>query len=163
MTYSLLIQSNLTNVVMLQSQRWFSAAQLRSLLERLQLVYFPSADSRSAALALLQSDPCSPPFLVFPASDSFRFLPDSAYVSTADPVLQRIFYMLQASLSYKDRLLEKTNIGNVTASVSSNTVHYLAALQQFSDALLALSSLQSDSLRYYTRARFESELGLSWS
>jgi len=100
------------------------------------------------------------PFSYVPPS---RFVSPGAYITTLDPTLARIISQLLNALSYKDRLFEKTNIGNTTVSASSNTPQYLIALNSFTAARLELVNYVSDYRNYYDRNRFETTYSLLWS
>jgi hypothetical protein len=145
-------------------QSWYSASSLTSLLRALDQLNFPITDQRSTGLTWL-SQFSSPPPVTFlsPDTPDTRFLPTGIYLATADPVISALFSQLRGSLSYKDRLMEKTTVGNTTMAISSNNAPYLAALHTFTRALANLHLYSSGPGPWYDRLTFEDRFSLTWS
>lgn len=160
MSYSSPLPTFPTNFIVAQASQWFTPTQLASLLSNIFLVFFPIVESRSTGFSVISQQLAPAPFSLNPP---VRFPAISAYLTTLDPVLNRILSQLMQALSYKDRLIEKTNIGNTVCSITSNTPQYLAALHSFSASKLELVNYISDYNNYYDRSTFETLYSLTWS
>jgi len=160
MNYSSSLPDFPTNVIVAQTQSWVTPSQLANLVSNVLLVYFPIADLRNSGFNVLSQFLAPAPFSLNPP---VRFPAVSAYVSTLDPVFNRILSQLLQALSYKDRLVEKTNIGNTICSTTSNTPQYLIALHSFSAAKLELINYIANYNNYIDRAIFENTYSLTWS
>jgi len=156
MSYSSPFQQFPTNLIVAQQAIWYSAEQLNDLILRISTVYFPIVESRSTGFDSLTAI-FPPPFAL-----NVRFPAASAYVSTLDPVLSRILSQLSSSLSYKDRLIEKTAFSS-NAPITSNTPLYVASFNSFTSAKLALVNYFADVNNYLYRAKFELNFQLTWS
>lgn len=155
-------QSNLDtfpgNILVAASASWYSTSQIGTLTQVINQVYFPITESRSSALDNINK--FSPP--PFSYNPPVRFPVDTAYVSTTDSVFQRIISQLVSALAYKDRLIEKTNVGNTQCSVSSNTVYYIAAFNSFNNARLLYNKYVTDYRNYIDQLSFEKAYRLNW-
>lgn len=160
MSYSSALPDFPTNVIVAQSLTWITPQSVQKLINALDSVYFPIVSSRETGYEVLRSLVGPPPFSFMPP---FRFSAGTAYLSSIDPVLDRILEQLMSSLSYKDRLLEKTNIGNQVCSVTSNTPQYLLAFNSFQSAKLELVRYSNDYTNYFDQFTFETYYTLTWS
>jgi hypothetical protein len=149
-----------TNIIVAQSQQWYSPKALNQILSALSQVYFPVCESRSTALEAINSLITDAPFSYIPPN---RFPSPGIYLSSLDPVLTRLLSQLNSALSYKDRLIEKTNIGNTTVSTTSNTPQYLQSLNSFVSSRLLLSQYVADYNNYTDRSVFENQYQITWS
>jgi hypothetical protein len=160
MSYSSTLPTFPTNIIVAQSLQWFSTHTAQAIVTTLSRVYFPICESRSTALESLNSLVTDSPFSYIPSN---RFPSPGVFLSSLDPVLIRLLSQITSALSYKDRLIEKTNIGNTIISTTSNTPQYLAALNSFTSAKLLLSQYLSDYTNYIDRTTFETLFQLTWS
>lgn len=160
MSYSSPLPEFPTNILVAQSAIWLAQKPLSSLLAALNSVYFPIVDSRQTGLEVLNSLVSTPPFSYDPP---VRFPPFGAYLTGLDPVFDRLISQIRSALQYKDRLLEKTNIGNQVCSVTSNTPAYMAAFNSFHNGKLELIKFVNDYNNYYYRTNFELLYSLTWS
>lgn len=161
-SYTSLLPDFPTNIIIAQNATWYTVTSLQNLLTQLNTVYFPIVDSRSTGYDCITAliNTAGPPFSYQPP---VRFLSPGAYLSSLDPVINRLLSQLQTALAYKDRLLEKTTIGNTTVSTTSNTPQYLLALHTFYQAKLNLTDYINNYTNYTDRTLFEASYSLSWS
>jgi hypothetical protein len=142
------------NLLVIQYARWWSAFDFSRLISSLASTYFPAHASRETSLSLFDV-PNPAPFFV----DS-RFL-SGAYVTDADPFLNKLLFQIVAALSYSDRLLNKTTqSGN--QSVSSNDPIYLAAKGSFFTVLPQLFDYARNPVNFYDQSTFETFYNLTW-
>lgn len=158
--YSSTLPTFPSNILVAQNTLWYSSSTVQLVISTINNVYFPIAEDRSQAFDVIVGVVTQVPFSYIPPS---RFNSPGVYISTLDPLLNRILSQLLSALSYKDRLIEKTNIGNFTNSTTSNSPQYIAALNSFTSARLALIDYTSDYRNYYDRFTFETNYSLTWS
>lgn len=145
------------NIIVAQQQNWITATQIQKIVWIVDRTYFPINDARTQTLTAITDIIGNAPF-----SLTVRFPSDSAYVTTIDCSLSRIINQITSALNYKDRLIEKTNVGNTTVSTTSNTPQYIAALNSFNAARLQLSIYVSDYRNYFDQHKFERYYSISW-
>jgi hypothetical protein len=160
MSYSSPLPDFPTNLIVAQHSSWINSTNVNKLITTLTALYFPTVDSRITTLEVINSIVNTTPFSFDPP---VRFPSPGAYLSTLDPLLDRIINQLRSALQYKDRLLEKTNINNQVCSVTSNTPAYLAAFNSFHNARLELILYVNNYTNYFYRTQFENLYTLTWS
>lgn len=134
--------------------RWWSVSTFSRILLSLSTTYFPAHAAREAALSFFDSQTFAPFGL------ETRF-PDSAYVTDADPYLNRLLTQLYSSLNYADRLLNKTTT-NSQVPVSSNDPSYLAAKASFFSVLPLIIAYLRLPENSFDQLRFETEYSFTW-
>jgi hypothetical protein len=143
-------------------QDWVPLSKAFEILHTLRLVYFPIQDSRTSGATFIDSINSSIRPLVFNTSNQTRFS-DGYWVNLSNTVLSSIISLILTALQYKDRMFEKTNIGNTTVSQTSNTPQYLRAFDSFNNGLRLLNQALSDQTSVWDRSRFETEFALTWT
>lgn len=149
------------NIIVASNSFWYTRLQINIILKAINNVYFSATDSRAAGFDTINQS--------FPAPYSYippvRFPDDGGsgpYLTTFDPLFQRIINQLSSALQYKDRLIEKTNVGNVTCSVSSNTTLYVAAFNSFNNAKLEFTRYVNDPRNWFDQSYFERYFRVTW-
>lgn len=162
MSYTSVYPSFPLQLSTLSNQFWVPVQVAFQVLAQLDKVYFPAQDARVSGLQIFDAIYFAiRPFVYNPTQQS-RFDATNFWVNFSTPGLFNIISQIQTALLYKDRMFEKTNIGNNTVSQTSNNPNYLAAFASFNNAVRVLSETLTDITYIWDTAKFENTYSLTW-
>jgi len=162
MTYTSVFPSFPLQLSTLSNQFWVPIAVAFQVQAQLDKVYFPAQDARVAALQIFDLIYLSvKPFVYNPTQQS-RFDLTNYWVNFSQLGLFNIISQIQTALLYKDRMFEKTNIGNNTVSQTSNNPNYLAAFASYNNAVRVLQETLTDITYIWDTTKFENTYALTW-
>lgn len=145
----------------LSQQNWLPVSLAYNLVNQLFHIYFPAQDARNSGLSVVESFINHIPPFTFSPDLQTRF-GDDVWVNMSSPFLYGLLSQIASCLQYKDRMFEKTNIGNTTVSTTSNTPAYLRAFNSYFIAIRELSDALADVTNLWNRRKFEMYYVLTW-